>query len=55
MSPGVYGQTVDMWDGNPGGAQGCNQCHAPLAEQQKKSMRGRGPLAAWGKNPAHLQ
>jgi hypothetical protein len=55
MSPGVYGQTADMWDDNPGGAQGCNQCHAPLAEQQKKSLRGRGPLAAWGNNPAHLK
>ncbi|MEE9256138.1 MAG: multiheme c-type cytochrome [bacterium] len=53
MSPGFYGQTVDMWRDSPGGAQGCNECHAPLAEQQKKSLLGRGPLASWAKNPAY--
>jgi hypothetical protein len=55
MSPGFYGQTVDMWPDSPGGAQGCNECHAPLAEQQKKSLLGRGPLAIWIKNPGHSQ
>ena len=55
MSPGVYGQLVDMWKTNPGGAQSCNECHAPLAEQQKRARFGAGPPANWRKNPAHDQ
>ena len=54
MSPGIYGQTVDLWANNPGSAQSCTECHAPLAEQQKKSLAGIGPLASWKKNPAHI-
>ncbi len=53
MSPGVYGQLVDMWKANPGGAQSCNECHAPLAEQQKRANFGAGPPANWRKNPVH--
>ncbi|HBK79838.1 MAG TPA: hypothetical protein DDZ83_09220 [Nitrospinae bacterium] len=55
MSPGIYGQTVDMWASNPGGAQNCNECHAPLSEQQKKILQGRGPLAGWGDNPGYIR
>ncbi len=53
MSPGFYGQTIDMWPDDPGSAQSCNECHAPLAEQQKKRLAGKGPLASWAKNPAY--
>ena len=53
MSPGVYGQLVDMWMTNPEQAQSCNECHAPLAEQQKRVKSGAGPVAVWRKNPAH--
>ena len=53
MSPGVYGQLVDMWKANPGGAQSCNECHAPLAEQQKRAKLGAGSSAEWRKNPVH--
>ena len=53
MGPGVYGQLVEMWKTNPEGARGCNECHAPLAEQQKRAQRGVGPLARWEKNPVH--
>ena len=53
MSPGVYGQLVDMWKANPGGAQSCNECHAPLAEQQKRAKQSAGPPANWRKNPSH--
>ncbi len=54
MSPGFYGQTIDMWPDNPEGGQSCNECHAPLAEQQKKRLSGKGPLAGWEKNPAYI-
>ena len=53
MGPGVYGQLVDMWPSNPEGAQGCNECHAPLAEQQKQAQTGSGPFARWQPNPLH--
>ncbi len=53
MGPGVYGQLVDMWKANPGQAQSCNECHAPLAEQQKRVKMGAGPQANWRKNPVH--
>lgn len=53
MGPGVYGQLVDMWETNPEGARDCNECHAPLAEQQKKALLGAGPFARWEKNPVH--
>ena len=53
MSPGVYGQLVDMWKTNPEQAQSCNECHAPLAEQQKRVKLGAGSLSTWRKNPAH--
>lgn len=53
MSPGIYGQLVDMWKTNPGGAQSCHECHAPLAEQQKRAKSGAGPLANWRENPVH--
>ncbi len=55
MGPGVYGQLVDMWKTNPEGARGCNECHAPLAEQQKRARLGAGPFANWRKNPVHDQ
>ncbi len=54
MGPGVYGQLVDLWAADPEQARGCNECHAPLAEQQKRWPAGAGPLAPWGENPAHL-
>ena len=53
MSPGIYGQLVDMWKTNPEEAQSCNECHAPLAEQQKRARLGAGPFANWQKNPVH--
>ena len=53
MSPGIYGQLVDMWKTSPEEAQSCNECHAPLAEQQKRAKLGAGPFANWGKNPIH--
>ena len=53
MSPGVYGQLVDMWRADPEQAQSCNECHAPLAEQQKRTKFSAGPLANWRKNPVH--
>ena len=54
MGPGVYGQLVDLWASDPGEARGCNECHAPLAEQQKRLPRGEGPSASWQPNPSHL-
>lgn len=54
MGPGIYGQLVDLWPSDPGQARGCNECHAPLAEQQKRLPAGAGPPAAWQPNPAHL-
>lgn len=54
MGPGVYGQLVDLWASDPGEARGCNECHAPLAEQQKRLPRGGGPSASWQPNPSHL-
>ena len=53
MGPGIYGQLVDMWKTNPANAQSCNECHAPLAEQQKRAKIGAGTTANWRKNPAH--
>ena len=53
MSPGVYGQLVDLWKVNPGQAQNCNECHAPLAEQQKRVKSSAGPVEKWRKNPVH--
>ncbi len=53
MSPGIYGQLVDMWKTNPEQAQSCNECHAPLAEQQKRAKLGAGPFANWKKNLVH--
>ena len=53
MSPGVYGQLVDMWRANPEGAQGCHECHAPLAEQRKRAKAEAAPFGGWRKNPAH--
>lgn len=53
MSPGMYGQLVDMWPSNPEGAQGCNECHAPLTEQQKRARAGSGPFSKWGPNPLY--
>ena len=55
MSPGVYGQLVDMWKTNPEEAQSCNECHAPLAEQQKRAKQGAGLIANWRKNAVHDQ
>ena len=55
MSPGVYGQLVDMWKTNPQQAQSCYECHAPLAEQQKRAKYGADPLADWRNNPIHDQ
>ena len=54
MGPGIYGQLVDLWASDPAQARGCNECHAPLAEQQKRLPKGESPDAAWEKNPAHL-
>ena len=53
MSPGIYGQLVDMWKLNPEEAQSCNECHAPLAEQQKRAKLGAGQITNWRKNPVH--
>ncbi len=53
MGPGVYGQLVDMWRTDPGGARGCHECHAPLAEQRRRVKAGAGASARWRKNPAH--
>ena len=53
MSPGIYGQLVDMWKSNPEQAQSCNECHAPLAEQQKRAKLGAGQITNWRKNPVH--
>ena len=53
MSPGIYGQLVDMWKVDPEEAQSCNECHAPLAEQQKREKLGAGSFARWRKNPVH--
>ncbi len=47
--PGLEGQLVEMFEGDPRSALGCLTCHAPLAEQS--------PLVAEGNevrpNPAH--
>jgi len=37
MGPGIMGQLIDMLPGDPGTVTLCQQCHAPLAEQQPNS------------------
>jgi len=52
MGPGVMGQLVDMLPGDPGTVTLCQQCHAPLAEQQPNSpisdpeLRSQGMVCA---------
>ncbi|MBI4637598.1 MAG: hypothetical protein HY727_14720 [Candidatus Rokubacteria bacterium] len=48
MGPGVWGQLVEMLEGDPESALGCLGCHAPLAEQAP--LVATGPRVA--PNPA---
>jgi len=52
MGPGIMGQLVDMLPGDPDTVTLCQQCHAPLAEQQPNSpvsdpeLRSHGMVCA---------
>ena len=43
MGPGVIGQTMELIHGDPKMALLCYSCHAPLTEQQEKSVSKGGP------------
>lgn len=44
MGPGVKGQLPDMREVDPRQAQSCENCHAPLAEQQERILDREGIL-----------
>lgn len=48
MGPGIAGQLVEMVHSDPGSADMCWSCHAPLAEQKQKIYK---PMTGWGDNP----
>ncbi|MFQ5896417.1 MAG: multiheme c-type cytochrome [Nitrospinota bacterium] len=54
MGPGVFGQILELWGSSPPQAADCLTCHAPLKEQQRLSLLGKGPLANWAENPSFI-
>jgi len=54
MGPGVIGQTMELIHGDPKMALLCYSCHAPLTEQQEKSVNKGGPPSLVKRHRAFL-